>query len=322
MKLSKIVQSIAITASLFAGFILFVNGILSINWLELTLSFLIMTVDVIISFYLLTTTKELVQEKKEVEDIEIPEIESSLKFLKIEREKQTDDILIRFRQVYNEISDLRIQITSAITSLEKLINFNQAVITEIEESSQNYSEEKDKLINYIKDEKKKMTRINNLVIDFNEISEQLSTLSVDNETYARECSVLSINAQIECSKLDIENSGFSLVTDNLSKITQATFNISTSLSDLITTSSSIGKKMKKSVSQYGQFYENLLVQVTDLIQISPSIITNTENSKYRESSIKQNLVYLSSNLLKITNLCNQSIDKLKEYMRVPLDNVK
>jgi hypothetical protein len=310
MNIKKEVIKICITGVITLLFsVLLIQGIFQLDLLEIVISFICIGLMVLFSFIIFRVENVVVEHTSEEQYVPKVNEEDSIK-------KKTEtmyDLITRFDQVENELSDLVIKLTILAGGIDRFTDYIDLTNQKLIEKNGEVNSERSKIVFDYNKEYIRMQKIMKLINDLYSKSSVIIDLAQESKIGNREINILSMKASIESVKSE---QSFQIVAETMSLKSQETFIYSNDLLDKITYSNELINEMEKLISISDNFYKTSIAQFKTFDLGDDSLIKEAKETMSKSVAIRNNIKTVNSNINKITALFHELKDLTKEYLKI------
>ncbi|RAO99476.1 hypothetical protein PW5551_03020 [Petrotoga sp. 9PW.55.5.1] len=222
-----------------------------------------------------------------------------------------DNLLELIESINNTSETLEKSVEDSDKRIGEISQNNEKIISKLSNFGSNFDEVE-------KDVNKSLNSISGVIDSFKEINELTGTI----KNIARQTNILSINASIEAARAGESGRGFSVVAEEIKKLSAETNNASGKISKKVETLS----KQITEVQEIINNLENIFVTITDSIETSLSTLNNNltfmenliKNLNTEKDDLKKNAEELTDSKEKI-NLLIKNINNLGNVLKAILD---
>lgn len=310
MNIKKEAIKICITGVITLLFsVLLIQGIFQLDLLEIVISFICIGLMVLFSFIIFRVENVVVEHTSEEQYVPKVNEEDSIK-------KKTEtmyDLITRFDQVENELSDLVIKLTILAGGIDRFTDYIDLTNQKLIEKNGEVNSERSKIVFDYNKEYIRMQKIMKLINDLYSKSSVIIDLAQESKIGNREINILSMKASIESVKSE---QSFQIVAETMSLKSQETFIYSNDLLDKITYSNELINEMEKLISISDNFYKTSIAQFKTFDLGDDSLIKEAKETMSKSVAIRNNIKTVNSNINKITALFHELKDLTKEYLKI------
>ncbi|MDR0832033.1 MAG: hypothetical protein LBM99_03980 [Bacillales bacterium] len=310
-QITKIVLSSVITV-LFS--ILLIQGIIQFDALQIVISFSCIGLMVILDFIILKVENTDL-EKSETEYTYIEKVEDATNSIR-EKTEMMYDLVTRFDQVENELSDLVVKLNILTGYIDRFTEYISVNNTKLIEKNEKILLERQKIVFEYNQEYTRMGNIMKLINLLYEKSAHVLDTAQESSNQSREANILAVKAEIEAVKLKVEDSGFYVMAENISKVTNNSLTVSSDLLAEISSANEIISEIEQLISISNNFYKTALTSFKSFDMGEEVLVKDNEETSGKSLSIHNNIKTINNNISKINSLYHQLKELAKEYLKI------